>query len=107
MLFRSTQAAVQAIGGITRTIGEMSHISTGIASAVEQQDAAAREIAQNVQMAAAGTDEVSSNIAGARESVTETGAAARAVLIAAEGLARHSSTLERQVGDFLVKVEAA
>ena len=54
----ATQAAVQAIGGITRTIGEMSHISTGIASAVEQQDAAAREIAQNVQMAAAGTDEV-------------------------------------------------
>ncbi|MBL8692046.1 MAG: HAMP domain-containing protein [Rhodospirillaceae bacterium] len=103
----ATRAAVQAIGGITRTIGEMSHISTGIASAVEQQDAAAREIAQNVQMAAAGTDEVSSNIPGVRESVTETGAAARAVLVAAEGLARHSSTLERQVGDFLVKVEAA
>ncbi len=103
----ATQAAVEAIGGITRTIGEMSHISTGIASAVEQQDAAAREIAQNVQMAAAGTDEVSSNIAGVRESVTETGAAARAVLVAAEGLARHSSTLECQVGDFLVRVEAA
>lgn len=103
----ATQTAVQAIGGITRTIGEVSQIATGIASAVEQQDAAAREIAQNVQMAAAGTDEVSSNIAGVRESVTETGAAARAVLVAAEGLARHSSTLERQVGDFLVKVEAA
>ncbi len=103
----ATQAAVQAISGISQTIGEVSQIATGIASAVEQQDAAAREIAQNVQMAAAGTDEVSSNIAGVRESVSEAGSAARAVLTAAEGLARQSSTLERQVGDFLVKVEAA
>lgn len=103
----ATQSAVQAISGISQTIGEVSQIATGIASAVEQQDAAAREIAQNVQMAAAGTDEVSSNIAGVRESVSEAGSAARAVLTAAEGLARQSSTLERQVGDFLVKVEAA
>lgn len=103
----ATVGAVEAIRGITRTIGEMNAIASGIASAVEQQDAAAKEIAQNVQMAAAGTDDVSANIAGVRESVTQTGEAARTVQTAADDLARQSTTLERQVGEFLVKVKAA
>jgi methyl-accepting chemotaxis protein len=44
--------AIQAIGG---TIGWMSEICSTIASAVEQQGAATREISRNVQQAAQGT----------------------------------------------------
>ncbi len=43
----------------------MSEIATTIASAVEEQGAATREIARNVSEASGGTQEVSSNIADA------------------------------------------
>ena len=60
----TTTQSVQAMQTIGRTIGEISEVSTAIASAVEQQGAATNEIARNVQHASAGTDEVSSNVGG-------------------------------------------
>ena len=44
----STQRAVDSIVAISGTIGEISRISTAIASAVEEQGAATNEIARNV-----------------------------------------------------------
>src|SRR5438477_1940810 len=51
----ATGSAVDAIHGFSGTIGEMSEIGSSIASAVEQQGSATREIARNVQQAAVGT----------------------------------------------------
>ncbi len=53
-----TTDAVLSISRICRTIQEVDEISGSIASSVGQQDAATREIASNVQAAAARTDEV-------------------------------------------------
>ncbi|ACJ00072.1 methyl-accepting chemotaxis protein [Rhodospirillum centenum] len=103
----STDQAVRSIQAIFKTIGRMSEISTIIASAVEQQQAAARDIASNVAQAAAGTSEVSSNISGVTHAAEETGSAATQVQGTAGGLARESETLRRQVEGFLGTVRAA
>jgi methyl-accepting chemotaxis protein len=99
-----TVAAIQAIGA---TIGQLSEIGTTIASAVEEQSAATQEIARNFEQAAAGTTEVSSNIAGVTQAVNATGTAAGQVLGAAGELAKQGETLRRQVDRFLSAVRAA
>ena len=55
-----TTSAVAAIRNISSTIGEINDVTTAIAAAVEEQGAATREIARNIQHAAGGTSEVSS-----------------------------------------------
>ncbi|MBV8166217.1 MAG: HAMP domain-containing protein, partial [Alphaproteobacteria bacterium] len=79
---QATDAAVTAIQGIGRTVGEVNAIAASIAAAIEQQGAATQEIARNVQEAAAGTSEVTTHIAGVNQAAGETGAAAEFVLTA-------------------------
>jgi methyl-accepting chemotaxis protein len=102
-----TTDTVAAIGVIGRVIGEIKEVSTAIASAVEEQNAATQEIARNVQEAAAGTQDVTVNIDLVRGSVTETGTAAGQVLEAAGELSRQSETLRSEVGGFLDGLRAA
>ncbi len=59
----ATNRAVTAITGITRIIGEINEISSGIAAAVQQQGAATEEIARNVQQASEGTRDVTQTVA--------------------------------------------
>ena len=73
----------------------MSEIATTIASAVEQQGAATREIASNVHQAAQGTSDIATNIGGLSRAASETGAAATQVLAGAGELSRQSETLRR------------
>ena len=103
----ATGQSVQAIEGITGTIGRINEIATTIASAVEEQGAATQEIARNVQQASAGTAEVSSNIGGVTKAATDTGAAASQVLGASGELSKQSETLRNQVDGFLAKIRAA
>ncbi|HZB93574.1 MAG TPA: methyl-accepting chemotaxis protein [Stellaceae bacterium] len=102
-----TKDAVQAIRGISDTIGEMSGIATTIASAVEEQGTATQEIARNVQQAAQGTHEVTSAMGEVKQAATFTGDAAAQVLGAAQELAQHADGLSRQVGQFLSDVKSA
>ncbi|WP_230534519.1 methyl-accepting chemotaxis protein [Microvirga roseola] len=104
---QATGEAVGAIQGIARTINEMSQISIAIAAAMEEQGVATAEIARNVQEAARGTDQVTGNIGDVRRGAGETGSAASQVLSAARELSRHSSSLSREVGDFILSVRAA
>ena len=68
----ATQESVDAIKQISGTIGQLSEISSTIASAVEEQGAATQEISRNVQRAA---QEVSSNVTEVQRGATETGTA--------------------------------
>jgi methyl-accepting chemotaxis protein len=103
----TTRDAVAAIKAIASTIEEMSQTTSAIAAAVEEQGAATQEISNNVQQAAQGTQEVTSNIVQVKEAATTTGASAGQVLSAAGELARHSSDLRREVGDYIDGVKAA
>jgi methyl-accepting chemotaxis protein len=102
-----TQNAVDAIKRIGGTIGEVSTVATSIASAVEEQGAATREITRNTQEAARRTKDVSENVAGVAQGADAAGAAAQGVKSAAEALGTQTDRLRAQVNDFLSKIRAA
>jgi methyl-accepting chemotaxis protein len=102
----ATRNAVNAIEHITRMIGDISQVSTGIASAVEEQGAATREIARNVQQAAAGTQQVTLNISGVLQAAGETGHGASDVLDAVRNLSQQSEALTTQVDSFIGNIRS-
>ena len=67
-----TQASVEAIGSIKGVIAKINEISTTIATAVEEQNATTNEMARNVNEAAHGSGEITSNIAGVAQAAEST-----------------------------------
>jgi methyl-accepting chemotaxis protein len=74
---------------------------------VEEQGAATQEISRNVQQAAHGTQQVTSNVTDVQRGAGETGAASSQVLSAAKSLTGDSNRLKLEVGKFLNAVRAA
>ena len=99
-----TGETVEAIKEINRTISQIEETATAISAAVEEQDAATKEIAVNVEQAAVGTSEVTRNVALVTQGAQETGAAASQVLSASGELARQSTVLETEVRRFLERL---
>lgn len=93
--------AVAAIQAVSNTIARIDEINAGIASAVEEQSAATREISRNVEEAAAGTREVTQNITSMAKATGETGEGAYQVQTAAAGLSSEAATLKKEVEAFL------
>jgi len=103
----ATQESVGSIQEISGTIEKLSEISSTIAAAMEEQGAATQEISRNVQQAAHGTMQVSSNITDVQRGASETGSASSQVLSAARSLSGDSNRLKLEVGKFLNSVRAA
>jgi methyl-accepting chemotaxis protein len=102
-----TTSAVSAIRNIGQTIAEINDVTTAIAAAVEEQGAATREIARNIQHAAGGTSEVSSNIVGVSTASAQAGTAAGEVLSASGTLRREADVLRSEIDAFLSNIRAA
>ncbi len=102
----ATKESVDAIGGISQTIGQISGIAFSIAAAVEEQGAATQEIARNISQATEGTAQVSENIQDVSSAAGETGASAGEVLSAANDLSQQSTKLKSEVDIFVSKVRA-
>jgi methyl-accepting chemotaxis protein len=103
----ATREAVQAIGGISDIISQISEISGAVSAAVEEQGTASREIAGNVAQAAAGTQEVSGNIMEVNQAASEAGETAAQVLNAADELGKQGDALRGKVDQFLQEIRAA
>lgn len=103
----ATDSSVGAIQGVTSIINEINEISVAISSAVEEQGAATREIARNVEQAAEGTNDVNVNIASVNQAANETGSAANDVLSASEDLTQKSGELSYLVEGYLKEIKAA
>lgn len=103
----ATNGSVAAIKEINGTITNIAQIATAIAAAIEQQDAATREISRNIQQAAMGTSQVAENIEQVNNGAAETGSASSQVLSAAQALSMNSNRLKLEVGRFLETVRAA
>jgi methyl-accepting chemotaxis protein len=101
---RDSIASIKDIGSIIQRVSE---IATKITSAVEEQHAATREIAHNVQEAAQGTDSVTAKIKKLEADASKTGSAASQVFMFASQLATEGGTLKRQVESFLQTVRSA
>jgi len=102
-----TRRTVEAIKGITATINQVRQISSGIASAVEEQGAATQEIARNVEQAARGTQEVSHKIGNITQSAKNAVEGSGHVLTAANDLAANSEKLREEVNRFLAGVRSS
>ncbi len=102
-----TTNAVSAIQQISGVINQVSDISKMIVAALEQQGDATTEISRNVQEAAAGTQEVSSNILGVNDAAGDTGNASGDVMNAATQVKAQTELLREKVEVFLTNVQAA
>jgi methyl-accepting chemotaxis protein len=97
----TTNDTVGAIRGISDTISRIDEISTAIASAVTEQQAATQEIASSISIASTGTDDVSSSIGRISDASGRTGSAAASVLDASEKVSRRSGDLQSVIEAFL------
>ena len=100
---RDAVAIIETIGG---RIGQLNEIASVIAAAVEQQGAATREIARNINQAATGTEDVSANIGAVHETSAATGQAADKVLLSAQSLSQEADSLQRLTRGFLDQIRA-
>jgi methyl-accepting chemotaxis protein len=103
----ATEDTVDAIKQISAVIARMSETSSVIAAAVEEQGAATREIARNVQAAADGSGQVVGAIADVNSGATATGTASGQVLASAQALSGEAAQLKVEVERFLNSLRAA
>ncbi|WP_234681327.1 methyl-accepting chemotaxis protein [Bradyrhizobium monzae] len=100
MIQSSTRNAVNAVREIGGAVREINEVTSAIAGAVGQQDAATREISSNAQSAAQGNETLVANITSLRDAIGETDTAATSVLTAASSLTATADTLSREVEKF-------
>jgi len=96
----NTGGAVAAIGGIKEVIDKISHISTVIATAVEEQSATTQEMARNVTEAARGAGTIAENIQGVAQAAQDTSTNVIEAQTATEHLVKMANQLRDQVSRF-------
>jgi methyl-accepting chemotaxis protein len=104
------QAAHQAVDAIHRigtAVADVNAVATSIASAVEEQGAATREITRNTQEAARRTEKASASIEGVTTGAGATDLAAGTVKRNAGALGEESGRLRCCVDEFLAAIRAA
>ncbi len=97
----TTGASVKALRSIAGQVKELESTAVSIATAVDQQSVAGRDLAQSIDLAARGTEKVSNHIEDVRQLSLSTGAAASQVLSSANELEAQASHLGDQVRGFL------
>lgn len=89
--------AVSTISQVGTIINRISGLQTGIASAVEEQTAATRDIGRNISEAAQGSTVIARNITGVADAARKTAEGAERTLRAAGSTARAASELNALV----------
>jgi methyl-accepting chemotaxis protein len=102
----ATKRAVDNVGAITAVMNEIDAFTATIASAVNQQNAAATKITENIRQAAAGTANVAQGIAGTAAASENTSRSAELILRSANDLSRQAAELRSSVDRFLSNVAA-
>jgi methyl-accepting chemotaxis protein len=102
----STRNSVAAVREIGVAVHEIRDVTSNIAGAVSQQDAATREISANAQMAAQGNETLVANIGSLRDDMGQTSQAAESVLAASNDLTATAGTLSGEVERFFRSLRA-
>lgn len=100
----TTGASVSALRSIADQVKELETTAVSIATAVDQQSVAGQDLARSIDLAARGTEKMTSHIEDVRELSLSTGAAASQVLTSANDLEEQAKTLNDQVNTFLSRV---
>jgi methyl-accepting chemotaxis protein len=106
MIQSSTRSAVEAVREIGGAVRDINEVTSNIAGAVGQQDAATREISVNAQMAAQGNETLVGNIGSLSDAIGETTKAASSVLSASTDLTSTAEILSREVEQFFRNLRA-
>lgn len=101
-----TKVSVESINDVNVMINNVDQMASGIASAVEEQNAATSDIASNVEMASAGTQNVSERIQYVASAASETSALSSELLETANGLESESRILVKEVDSFLAELRS-
>ncbi len=102
-----TNDAVTAIATIGEAIGEINEATVAVSAAVDEQNAAASEIARSAQDAAQGTSLITENIINVSAAAADSSAAADDLLVSVQDLSAQGEQLGESVDTFLAKVKAA
>ena len=106
-LQNETSASVESIQEISKTINEISTISTAILGAVNEQDLSTRDIARHIQEAAQHTNGVNDNIATVSNNSHQIGDSANALLSVCNELTQHSNALNDEMTRFVGTMKSA
>jgi len=100
----ATQSAVEAIQGVSGTIGDLNGLTADIAGAVEAGGEASRDVGRTMREAASGTAEVTAAAAAVAEAADATGRGIERIAETARDLERHSQSARATVGRLAEKV---
>ena len=103
----ATGGTVEAIQTIVSQIDQMADIATAVAAAVEEQDAATREIGRNAGQAASGTQSVAGSMAEIAEISDASKQSNQDTVAATRKMSDQVTSLRGLVDGFLTQVRAA
>jgi len=103
----ATHAAVSAIRAIVGTIRQVDESLGTVAAAVEEQDAATRDISERSQRAATDTMAVMQEMRLVQQAAETTGHSAGAVQNTTEELSRSFNRLDHEIEAFITRITAA
>ena len=102
----STKGAVAAVREIGGSISGINEVTSAIASAVEEQGMATKEISENAQMAARVNETLAANLASVNRAIGQTKESSGTVLSASEHLAVEADHLAAAVKKFFDDLRA-
>lgn len=102
-----SQASVSAIGDICQKIRDLDEINASVATALEEQDGANREISEGAEHASEGANRIAANIEEVAAATRETEEVGAAVLNVSGELGDQSDVLQKLVDDFVRGIKAA
>lgn len=103
---QSTGASVSALKTVGKQIAELESTAIAIASAVDQQSIAGRDLARSIDRAAQGSDEMVGHLGKVKDSALSTGAAAEQVLSSSGELESQAMALREQAEQFFEEMRA-
>jgi methyl-accepting chemotaxis protein len=102
----STAGAVDSIRRITQRMEEIQHYTSAVAASIEEQNAATRNISQNVATAAQASDTVARVLTDVAGAAVQTRTSAQTVLDTSQSVEAAIGDLRRQVEEFLAEIAA-
>ncbi len=100
----STKSSVEQLRKVAKHIHDLERTSVSIASAVDQQSVAGKELARNIDMSARETGEVASYAKDLLEKATGVGSAADQLLESSKELDRQAGRLTAQAEGFIKRI---